>query len=329
MNSQQWFVLIILMCMVIALLIALLVATLRKNSKSTSGSGKKQFKVEPKQKSRNENSGKIEVVGTTTTVYDTALAHKQPYERLHLIRTQESEVPNVDAVIVISGKQHKKRLEETIAELNKWPSMGNVYHLDAVWRPNGAEGCMQSHIAALTIAAKWGKNVLIVEDDFTAAVSKEEFVANMNEFYGFTEKTDKWDMLIMSQFVHDWARVNGAKYLMRIYKTTTTGAYLIQKDYAKILRDLWMNCHDKVRASETWEVGATEIDQSWEELSQKDKWFGFIKSLGQQRPQITTIGGTYADNTWTSSKDLTKFYYKGGGEEAQEFPLTLREPVTF
>lgn len=267
-----------------------------------------------------------------SVVHDSALAHFNLDDRVDKLWESE-EGPLVQQTIVISGKQCTERLQATVSELRKWDHLGPVSHLHAIWRPNGAEGCMQSHIAALRLVAASGKNTLIVEDDFTASVSSDDFDETQRQLAS-TVGQNRWDMLIVSLFAHDWAPVVGRAPLMRIFRTTTTGAYLVSGAYAAKLRDHWEDGHAVLRASEAvgkksvWRLGKTEIDQSWAALSRTDRWYSTVASMAQQRPGITTIAGTFSDNSWTATPDLRHFLYRGAGEKHRSFPMRLREPVT-
>lgn len=261
-----------------------------------------------------------------TERFDGPMSHHNIESRFRQIK---SSAPGrlVQATIIISGRDCKSRLNATLASLAAWENIGPIYHLDAIWRPNGAEGCMQSHIAALKMAMKFGKNVMIVEDDLQISANNKTFEAGQANVADTVGET-RWDMIIVSQFVHDWAKIKNNESLMRIFRTTTTGAYVVRSGYAKKLHDLWEKEHEKIRSNTKWKLGQHEIDQNWSRLSKKDRWYGFIKSMAQQRPSITTIGGTFADNRWIAEPSLRQYRYKGGGDEVKLYPLKLRKPIS-
>ena len=312
-----WF----LSLVVLALFVMPLVMSLASTSRDPTSTGST---LKTKTKSNVTKKPKI--------IYDTALAHFKFEGRVDELWSS-NEGPLVQQTIVISGKHCTDRLESTLSELKQWKNLGKVSHLHAIWRPNGAEGCMQSHIAALRLAAASGKNTLVVEDDFTTTVSSESFDETQRQLQN-SVGGDRWDMLIVSLFAYDWAPVVDHDPLMRIFRTTTTGAYLISGAYAAKLRDHWEAGHLALRAAENsgnkdvWQLGKTEIDQSWSALSRKDRWYSTVQSMAQQRPGVTTIAGTFSDNSWTTTPDRKHFMYRGAGEKHKKFPMRLRQPVT-
>lgn len=260
--------------------------------------------------------------------FDNATAHYDFLQRIRRVRTSE-EGPLVHQTVIISGANCTSRLNETLTQLAAWLRLGDVYHLRAVWRPNGAEGCMQSHIAALKFAMHTGKNTLVVEDDFDVACSDSKW-ESAQRLLVETVGPDRWDMFIAALFAHDWAKVAGAPPLMRIFRTTTTGGYIVNHSYAQVLHDLWSDVHADVsrHRERSWNVGVTEIDQNWATLSRADRWYSTSQSCGHQRPCVTTIAGGFADNRWEPDESLKSFWYRGGGDEVKQYPIRLRKDVT-
>lgn len=263
-----------------------------------------------------------------TEEFDNATAHYDFLQRVRRVRTSD-EGHLVQQTIIISGANCTSRLNKTLTQLASWRRLGDVYHLRAVWRPNGAEGCMQSHIAALKFAMHSGKHTLVVEDDFDVACSDDEWEAAQRLLVD-TVGPGRWDMFIAALFAHDWARVAGASPLMRIFRTTTTGGYIVNRSYARVLHDLWSDVHADVSRyrDRPWNVGVTEIDQNWATLSRVDRWYSTARPCGYQRPSVTTIAGGFADNRWQPDESLRSFRYRGGGDEAKQYPIRLRSDVT-
>ena len=85
-------------------------------------------------------------------------------------------------IIYINLNRRTDRKEQIEQELN---SFGLSYErFEAIEDNYGAVGCGLSHIEVLKIARDRNyENIIILEDDFTFLVSKEEFYNQLNNFF--------------------------------------------------------------------------------------------------------------------------------------------------
>jgi glycosyl transferase family 25 len=92
---------------------------------------------------------------------------------------------NIDKIFYINLEKRKDRREEIEKELDTFGL--NYERFEAIETPGfGILGCGISHLSVLKLAKERKyKNILILEDDFTFIVSKEEFEKSLNLFFFF------------------------------------------------------------------------------------------------------------------------------------------------
>jgi len=96
---------------------------------------------------------------------------------------------NIDKIIFINLEKRKDRLLEIENELDKFNL--EYERFNAIEHECGIVGCGFSHLAVLKIAKEKNyKNILILEDDFTFIVTKEEFEMELNRFFNNVSEYD-------------------------------------------------------------------------------------------------------------------------------------------
>jgi glycosyl transferase family 25 len=149
----------------------------------------------------------------------------------------------------------------------------------AIENERGFVGCAYSHLEVLKLAKeREHKNILILEDDFTFLVGKEEFEREIDAF--FTCFPD-FDVCMLSYWVFQHYELGEDHNVNRIIEAQTASGYLVNYHYYDTLIDLLETFN--VLLDETGEHWNFANDQIWKILQPKDKWFYFKKRIGKQR----------------------------------------------
>ena len=102
----------------------------------------------------------------------------------------------IDKIIYINLEKRKDRKIEIEDELSKFDLLSNAERFNAIENDTGIVGCTESHLNVLKLAKERGyKNILILEDDFTFLLSKEEFEKNLKLFF---DSKINYDVLMLS-----------------------------------------------------------------------------------------------------------------------------------
>jgi glycosyl transferase family 25 len=185
---------------------------------------------------------------------------------------------HISKIIYINLNKRTDRKECIEKELNDF---GLDYErFEAIETPIpgfGIVGCGLSHLAVLKLAKERNyENVLILEDDFTFLVSKEELQHQLTEF--FKLKLDYDTCFLAYNLKKDEPLDNGI--VNRIIEAWTSSGYIAsKKSYDKLINlyEYAMPLLAQTRAHWIY-----SNDQIWRELQQKDNWYYFIKRIGKQ-----------------------------------------------
>lgn len=143
----------------------------------------------------------------------------------------------------------------------------------------GIVGCGKSHLAVMKLAKEQGlKNVLILEDDFTFLVTREELDKKLNQF--FKDFQDDYDvcMFCCQNLIEDGSKPQ--PYISKIHNANNASAYLINGKYLDKIIELYEHALPLLETTgEHWNYAN---DQVWTQLQEKDKWFVFQPRLGKQ-----------------------------------------------
>ena len=197
---------------------------------------------------------------------------------------------NIDKIIYINLNKRTDRRQEIEDELN---AFGLEYErFEAIETPGfGSLGCGQSHLAVLKIARERGyKNVLILEDDFTFLVSKEEFERQLQIFF---DSKIEYNICMISYNLRKHEEIKEIDFLWKILEVQTTSGYIINSNYYDTLIDLYewsMPLLDSTK--QHWNYA---IDQVWKCLQPKHAWFCFKTRIGKQRPSFSDNSDSYAN----------------------------------
>lgn len=155
----------------------------------------------------------------------------------------------------------------------------------------GIIGCGQSHSGVVKEAKARGyKNVLVLEDDFTFLVSKEEFWDLLAK--ALSEVPD-YDVLM---FGYNMNRSEPhSDLLMKVMEAQAGSGYLVNEKFYDTLIATWDAGTEKlIETGRHWEYAC---DQIWKTVQPGAAWYAFTTRIGKQRPSYsnTSCGSIWAD----------------------------------
>lgn len=222
------------------------------------------------------------------------------YEGFYSVENVQS-IKDVDAVIYINLENREDRKKEIQDELKKLEIPENKIHkVSGIYIPNnGHKGCIQSHILALNMAKLNGwDNVLILEDDAEITISPEEFNKKFTAMINYLKQLPdqpKFDVLLLSTANVDKKPVevlNGeGNDIVRIMSSTTSTSYIVKNHYIDKIIALFTYLNAMMEAN-SWSEGGHEryaLDQNWQEMQKRDKWYGWKDDLFKPRNSRSTI----------------------------------------
>jgi GR25 family glycosyltransferase involved in LPS biosynthesis len=197
-------------------------------------------------------------------------------------------INQIDHIFYINLDHRTDRKQEMERELDdfglsyeRFPAFYN--------QQNGGVGCGYSHIEALKIAkAREYKSVLILEDDFTFLVSKNQFEQGLRELAKI-----EYDVCMISYNLHESKETDNPIF-KKVIKAGTTSGYIVRSHYYDKLIDIW-NCAipEYLTTGMHWIYA---IDVVWYRLQEQDSWFCFEPRMGKQRPSYSDCGKCFADH---------------------------------
>eukprot|EP00747_Dinoflagellata_sp_TGD_P106584 gnl/TRDRNA2_/TRDRNA2_169890_c0_seq16.p1 gnl/TRDRNA2_/TRDRNA2_169890_c0~~gnl/TRDRNA2_/TRDRNA2_169890_c0_seq16.p1 ORF type:complete len:252 (-),score=41.57 gnl/TRDRNA2_/TRDRNA2_169890_c0_seq16:37-792(-) len=147
------------------------------------------------------------------------------------------------------------------------------------------EACRRSHLSALDrIEASGQPYGLVLEDDM---MWQQENGTLQEMFCHIGKMIDKYPVILLA-CVGDGFSVGGQQdlHFHHVDKCQTSSAYVIRRDYIKILRKQWeKESHEYLQA----------VDQIWKPLQLRDRWLMTWPLLVKQRPSWSDIEGRYVD----------------------------------
>jgi len=193
---------------------------------------------------------------------------------------------NIEKIIYINLNKRTDRKEQIEIELNNFGLDYERY--EAIETPIanlGILGCSMSHLNVLKLARERGyKNILIMEDDFTFLVSKEEFEKQLTEFFNANISYNV--CMISYNLVH--SEPTEYDFLLRSLDVHTASGYIVNCNYYDKLIDLYEWSCPLLRDTHAHWLYANDI--VWKKYQKDDIWFCFTKRIGKQR-------ASYSDNS--------------------------------
>lgn len=155
----------------------------------------------------------------------------------------------------------------------------NATRFDAIKNPNGAVGCLLSHIACIEIAIKNNySHVLILEDD-AMFINSTLLIDQFNKFISLHKH---FDVLLLGAN-------NQSRYAFRddtcikVQKAHSAVAYLVNGHYMEKLLDNFKNSLIK----------NIEIDVGWHDLQHSDNFYLLLPLTVSQLPNYSDIEKKY------------------------------------
>lgn len=190
---------------------------------------------------------------------------------------------NINKIYYINLNKRPDRKEHIEKELNAFNLKYERY--EAIETNGfGIYGCGMSHLNVIKMAKENNyENVLILEDDFTFLVSKEEFEKQLDDFF---KLKINYDVLMLSYNLFQFESTE-YDFLTRVKEAQTASGYLINKHYYDKLIELYE--WSMPLLNETKQHWIYSNDQVWKRFQPTDNWFCFTNRVGKQ------ISG-YSDN---------------------------------
>ena len=240
----------------------------------------------------------------------------EKFEMLKEGSVKEYALPGIDGILYINLDNRPDRKTELEAELKKIDvNFNKVQRISGVLTPgNGHYGCGQSHILALTLAKlKDWDNVLILEDDARIIDNPDEFKKKLETltkpFINSDTNTDKntntnnnnkWDILLLAALNEKKDDTKLGADIKKIKDATTTGAYIINKNYIDKLIHCFSNANNMMMSNGLsdnkgdWEDWA--IDQQWKKLQNVGNWYCLNNMLFKQADSWSSINNCINPN---------------------------------
>lgn len=203
--------------------------------------------------------------------------------------SSQLEIENpIDKIIYINLDRRTDRRNEIEEELDE---LGIDYiRFPAIENKNGALGCSKSNLECVKLAKKNRyKNVLILEDDFTLLISKEQFYEEINKLFSPNVNFDVCLLAYNANYLQECEY----PFLYKISDSQTTAGYIVNSSYYDTLIDTWEKAVAMFEL--TNDAKKYTCDQSWKPLQQKDNWYCFKIRIGRQRPSHSDIQGGFLD----------------------------------
>jgi GR25 family glycosyltransferase involved in LPS biosynthesis len=189
---------------------------------------------------------------------------------------------NINKIIYINLKKRTDRKIQIETELNNFDL--SYERFEAIETNNGIVGCGFSHLNVLKLARDNSyENILILEDDFTFVVSKEEFETQLTDFFNL--QID-YDVCMIS---YNLIRYVTTPYncILKALDVQTASGYIVNKKYYSKLIDLYEVAIPLLEQTGQHWIYAN--DQIWKQYQEKDNWYCFSTRIGRQLPGYSDI----------------------------------------
>jgi len=183
----------------------------------------------------------------------------------------------IDKIIYINLNKRTDRKEMVETELTNFGLPFERYA--AIETPGfGTLGCGQSHLNVLKLAKERGyRNVLILEDDFTFLVNKQQFEEELTAFF---ELNIGYDVCMLSYCLNHHEETV-YDFLFKVLDAQTASGYIVHANYFDTLIELYESAMPLL--AETREHWNYSNDQVWKQYQPRDNWVCFKTRIGKQR----------------------------------------------
>ena len=196
----------------------------------------------------------------------------------------------IDRIIYINLDHRKDRKEEIEKELEIMSLKQNSERFEAIHKKPGIVGCGYSHLEVLRLAKQRKyRNVLILEDDFTFLVTKEELEFELKRFF---EKVKEFDICMLAYNVNEWQETE-FNFVKKALNVQTASAYIVNERFYDKLITLYEEDIPTLEMTGMHWIYAN--DQCWKKLQHAALWYCFSHRLGRQRPSYSDNSQTFQD----------------------------------
>jgi len=194
-------------------------------------------------------------------------------------------------IIYINLNKRTDRRELIEEELNNYKL--KYERFEAIDGQNfGLYGCLLSHLNVLKIARERGyKNVLILEDDFTFLVSKEELEDNLNRFFNCDIGLN-YNVCMLSYNLHEYKDIDNMVVSKVLFAQTASG-YIVNSNYYNKLIELFEWAVPLLLDTGKHWLYANDI--VWRDLQKTDNWYYFKTRIGKQCAGYSDNSNCYND----------------------------------
>lgn len=198
---------------------------------------------------------------------------------------------NIDMIMYINLNRRDDRRKLIEEELNNYEL--KYERFEAIDAPNfGCYGCLLSHLNVLKIAREKGyKNVLILEDDFTFLVSKEELEDNLNQFFNGDIGLN-YNVCMLSYSLHEYKDIDNMVVSKILFAQTASG-YIVNSNYYDKLIELFEWAVPLLLDTRKHWLYANDI--VWRDLQKIDNWYYFKTRIGKQQAGYSDNSNCYND----------------------------------
>ncbi len=204
-----------------------------------------------------------------------------------------------DSIIYINLAHRNDRNNEILKELKRLEVRPEKIHrIEAVSDPlNGHRGCALSHAYALQYAIDHNlNNALILEDDFTSTRSPPQIDELLSHF--IQTLGNEWDVFLIGGNIKSFEKTPFPR-INRSLIALCAHAYAVNQHYFPLLKALFTHCYEMMQSDLFFTLSdGKPIDQQWNYLMAKDRWY-FMEIFGQQRPSQSDTYLCFRDRSHT------------------------------
>jgi GR25 family glycosyltransferase involved in LPS biosynthesis len=188
----------------------------------------------------------------------------------------------IEKIVYINLDRRPDRREEIEGELHRAGLLGERF--SAICTSPGSIGCAQSHLAVLKEARARGyRNILVLEDDFTFLVSKEECSRLVGQAL---QEVPTFDVLMFAYAINSCTPFSAT--LTKVQDGQTCAGYLVNQKFYDTLISTWEQSTAKlIRTGEHWNYAC---DHAWKTLQPGAEWYAFTMRIGKQRASFADTG---------------------------------------
>lgn len=218
-----------------------------------------------------------------------------------------------EKVIYINLASRPDRNDDILDELkNIEIPHHKIIRFDAIEKNPGFLGCTLSHAAVMKmiIENNWGP-VLVVEDD-NGFYHDDEHIRQANLFLSVLQ-TREWDVALLGGNYFQAFEHEPENCLLSLKYAFCANAYIVNRGYAEKMMHVFEKSVRLITANGEPDESKS-IDVIWNELMEKDNWFGLYPCIAYQTKGFSDIRGGPMDYEFLFNKplsDLTFFTRDG------------------